>query len=218
MSVAPKKTAHRKPKQSYGMYVSKLLKSVDSEAGFQGDAKAVAVSMTSDLINQLATETKDLLVKDGDKQVQARHVMTAASTLIPAYKKADSVAAVTKFTANKKGSKSERAGLILPVARIHTMLKSHKVGSSVSPAAAVVVAQVVEDELTHVLSEANKLRKDDKVKRVTAQHIKRAISRDMTHLQGDMKRGGVHENIHESLVPKKRKRSEEAPATKRAKK
>jgi len=69
MSVAPKKTAHRKPKRSFDSFVLKLFKSVDPESGLQGDAKAVAVSMINDLVNQFATETKALMVKDGDKQV-----------------------------------------------------------------------------------------------------------------------------------------------------
>jgi len=143
-------------------------------------------------------------------------------TLVPNFNKERQeglVKTLKKYEENKKGTKSARAGLILPVARIHTMLKNHKVGSSVSPLAAVLVAKIVEDEIVKVLENANKDRKeDDKFKRVSPHNIKEAITSEMTHLQGDMKRGGVHEHIEESLVPKKRKRSEEAPATKRAKK
>ena len=226
MSAPQKKaTHHRKPKPSYNMYVSKLLKKVDAEAGLSGDARAVAVSMTAHLVDQLANETKGLMAKTDKKQVQARDVQAAAKAITGNDSHAVAVKlAMDAYAKNTKGSKTERAELIFPVARIHSMMKAQKVGSSVSPLAAVALAATVQDEIHHVFDVANQLRKDDKVARVTAQHIKRALDSEKTplkHFKGVVKHGGVSEHVNEALLPKKSKKraaESEAPATKRAKK
>lgn len=220
MSAPQKKVNHRKPKQSYKSFVAKILKQkIDKDAGLSGDASAVASSMTAHLINEIAHQTKTLMTKDKKKTVQARDVQTAASTVLGRPSKTEIQVALEAFKQNKTGSKSERAELILPVARIQTMLRKQKVGSSVSPLAAVVLAAVVQGEIVHLFDVANQLRKNDKVVRVTAKHLKLAAVGEK-HFAGVIKHGGVEEHIEEALVPKSKKRSasDSAPATKRAKK
>jgi histone H2B len=223
-AVKARKPGHRKPKRSYGLYVSRIFKIVNSAGGLSGDAKAVATSMIMHLVEDVSSQTKELLAKDKKKTATDEDVIAVVKTMVPQQKfeEIKRVIGLTIEKFNKAETKKQDATLLfLPIARIHTAMKEQKVGSRVSPTAAVALARFVQDEVMNVLDVANQIRKDeDKSVRVTAQHIHRAILLENVKIfDGIIKHGGVKEHVEEALIPKKRKRSDStAAAPKKAKK
>ena len=202
-----KKVFRHKSKPSYNIYIAKLLTAVDAEAGLSGNAKAAACSMVEDLLSQVAHQTKTLMEK---KQTVQLHDVKSAMKIMLSKKEFDEVLsdvekAITKYNAAEKGTKSQRSGLIFPVARILATMKRQRIGSRVSPLAAVAVTRMVETIVHDLLKEANELRKEEKVVRITAKHLKQAVdSTKSSHLfTGTFHKGGFREEIHEALLPKK---------------
>ncbi len=235
-SAVPRKAGHRKPKRSYAMYVSRMFNVIDKngESGLSGDAKAVATSMTANLINDVSMGVKSLLSKDKKMTASAKDVLAVVSMMIPANRvnqmKADVEKVFSKYYPEKQPggkpkpkdmSRQQLSGLILPVARIQGAMKEQKVGSRVSPSAAVVVAAFVQNQMMEVLADANEMRKENgKAVRVTAHDINLALLEDGNKLfTGTIKHGGVEAHVEPALESKKRKRADSAAAMpKKAKK
>ena len=108
----------------------------------------------------------------------------------------------------KSTSKSAKAGLQFPVARIGRYLKTGKYASRVGAGAPVYLAAVLEYLAAEVLELAGNAARDNKKARVIPRHIQLAIRNDeeLSKLLSSVTiaAGGVLPNIHTVLLPKKK--------------
>ena len=128
-----------------------------------------------------------------------------------------------KNDGKKSQSKSSKAGLQFPVARIGRFLKKGKYATRVGAGAPVYLASILEYLTAEILELAGNAARDNKKTRIIPRHIQLAVRNDeeLNKLFGGVTiaQGGVLPNIHSVLVPKAS--SKEKPAstpTKKAKK
>ena len=105
-------------------------------------------------------------------------------------------------------SRSARAGLQFPVARVHRLLHRGRFAERVGTGASVYLAAVLEYLTAEVLELAGNAARDNKRTRITPRHIQLAVRNDeeLNALLGEgwIAGGGVLPNIHAVLLPKKK--------------
>lgn len=106
-----------------------------------------------------------------------------------------------------KKSRSLRAGLQFPVARIHRFLKKGHYSKKIGSGASVYLAAVMEYLTAEVLELSGNASRDNKKKRIIPRHLLLAVKND-EELNNFLSRvtisqGGVLPNIQSVLLPKK---------------
>ncbi|KAK0416279.1 hypothetical protein QR680_012395 [Steinernema hermaphroditum] len=111
---------------------------------------------------------------------------------------------VEKKTKKAALTRSSRAGLNMPVGRVHRLLKKRVTGKGrVSSSAAVFTAAILEYLTAEVLELAGNASKDLKVKRITPRHLHLAIRGDDeldALIKATIAGGGVIPHIHRYLL------------------
>ena len=111
----------------------------------------------------------------------------------------------------KATSKTSKAGLQFPVARVGRYLKKGKYATRVGAAAPVYLAAGLEYRCAEILELAGNAARDNKKSRITPRHLQLAVRNDeeLNKLLGGVTiaSGGVLPNIHAVLLPKKSKKS-----------
>lgn len=112
-------------------------------------------------------------------------------------------------------SKSARAGLHFPAARIQTNMKKRRLAKRIGPTAAVYLAAVMEYLTAEVAEGSLNFAKADGRVRITPRHIALAIKDDAEMsavCEGvTIAGGGVQPYIHPALIPaKKGKKADDA--------
>ena len=114
-------------------------------------------------------------------------------------------------TGGKSTSKSSKAGLQFPVARVGRYLKKGKYATRVGAGAPVYLAAVLEYLCAEILELAGNAARDNKKSRIIPRHIQLAVRNDeeLNKLLGSVTiaSGGVLPNIHAVLLPKKSKKT-----------
>ena len=114
-------------------------------------------------------------------------------------------------TGGKSTSKSSKAGLQFPVARVGRYLKKGKYATRVGAGAPVYLAAVLEYLCAEILELAGNAARDNKKSRIIPRHIQLAVRNDeeLNKLLGSVTiaSGGVLPNIHAVLLPKKTKKT-----------
>ena len=114
-----------------------------------------------------------------------------------------------KLKAKKSVSRSSKAGLQFPVARIGRYLKKGKYATRLGAGAPVYLCAVLEYLCAEILELAGNAARDNKKSRIIPRHIQLAVRNDeeLNKLLGGVTiaSGGVLPNIHAVLLPKKSK-------------
>lgn len=106
----------------------------------------------------------------------------------------------------EKRSRSERAGIVFPVGRVHKLLKKGKYANRIGENAPVFLAAALNYLVSEVCDLAATAALDNKKKRISPRHITMAIKKDEELdelLKGvTIAQGGVMPNINPVLLPK----------------
>jgi len=114
---------------------------------------------------------------------------------------------VKKPSTGKRSTKSAKAGLVMPVSRIHRYLKRGRYSPKTSVGASVYLAAVIEYLVAEVNELAGNAAKANKRKTITPRHIMLGVRNDAElnelckHVH--ISYGGVLPCIHPSLIKKK---------------
>ncbi|CAG8585849.1 12648_t:CDS:1 [Acaulospora morrowiae] len=113
-------------------------------------------------------------------------------------------------------SRSAKAGLQFPVGRIHRLLRKGNYAHRVGSGAPVYLAAVLEYLAAEILELAGNAARDNKKSRIIPRHLQLAVRNDeeLSKLLGSVTiaQGGVLPNIHQNLLPKKKKGVSESEA------
>lgn len=113
----------------------------------------------------------------------------------------------------KPKSRSQRAGLVFPVGRIHRILRNCNYAERIGGGAPVYLTAVLEYISAEILELAGNAARDNKRTRVIPRHLQLAIRNDedlIRLLHGvTISQGGVLPNIHAVLLPKKTVKKQE---------
>ncbi|PAV81426.1 hypothetical protein WR25_07238 [Diploscapter pachys] len=108
-----KKTVDKKKrktarKQTYSVYIYRVLKQVHPETGISGKAMSIMNSFVNDIFERIAAEANRLTHYSKRSTVTSREIQAAARLLLPGelsrHAVAEGTKAVTKYTSNVLGS------------------------------------------------------------------------------------------------------------------
>lgn len=99
------KKKHRRRKESYGVYIYKVLKQVHPDTGVSSKAMSIMNSFVNDVFERIATESGRLAQYNKRSTISSREVQTAVRLLLPGelakHAVSEGTKAVTKYTSLK---------------------------------------------------------------------------------------------------------------------
>ena len=107
-SVKPKvdlKKRHKKRKESYAVYIYKVLKQVHPDTGISGKAMSIMNSLVNDMFDRIANESSKLAQHNGKPTISSRDIQTSVRLVLPGelakHAVSEGTKAVTKYTSSK---------------------------------------------------------------------------------------------------------------------
>ena len=95
----------RRRKESYGIYIYKVLKQVHPDTGISGRAMSIMNSFVNDIFERIAGESSRLAHYNKKSTISSREVQTAVRLLLPGelakHAVSEGTKAVTKYTTSK---------------------------------------------------------------------------------------------------------------------
>ena len=99
------KKRHKKRKESYGIYIYKVLKQVHPDTGVSSKAMSIMNSFVNDLFERIANEASRLTKYNKKSTISSREIQTAVRLLLPGelakHAVSEGTKAVTKYTSSK---------------------------------------------------------------------------------------------------------------------
>ncbi|XP_014211811.1 histone H2B-like [Copidosoma floridanum] len=100
-----KKKRSKKRKESYGMYIYKVLKQVHPDTGVSSKAMSIMNSFVNDIFERIAAEASRLVHYNKRSTITSREIQTAVRLLLPGelakHAVSEGTKAVTKYTSSK---------------------------------------------------------------------------------------------------------------------
>ncbi|XP_002162131.1 late histone H2B.L4 [Hydra vulgaris] len=101
-----KKSHHRrKGKQSYGIYIYRVLKQVHPDVGISSKAMSIMNSFVNDIFERIAGESSKLAVHNKKMTISSREVQTSVRLILPGelakHAVSEGTKAVTKYSSSK---------------------------------------------------------------------------------------------------------------------
>ncbi|XDA87242.1 hypothetical protein R6Z07F_016941 [Ovis aries] len=209
------KKRKRSRKESYSIYVYKVLKQVHPDTGISSKAMGIMNSFVNDIFERIAGEASRLAHYNKRSTITSREIQTAVRLLLPGELAKHAVSEGDMSGRGKQGGKarakaktrSSRAGLQFPVGRVHRLLRKGNYSERVGAGAPVYLAAVLEYLTAEILELAGNAARDNKKTRIIPRHLQLAIRNDeeLNKLLGrvTIAQGGVLPNIQAVLLPKK---------------
>ena len=101
------KKKHRKRKESYAIYIYKVLKQVHPDTGVSSKAMSIMNSFVNDIFERIAAEASRLAHYNKRSTITSREIQTAVRLLLPGelakHAVSEGTKAVTKYTSAKEG-------------------------------------------------------------------------------------------------------------------
>jgi histone H2B len=95
----------RKRKESYGIYIYKVLKQVHPDTGVSSKAMSIMNSFVNDIFERIANEASRLANYNKKSTITSREIQTAVRLLLPGelakHAVSEGTKAVTKYTSSK---------------------------------------------------------------------------------------------------------------------
>ena len=102
---ANKTTKRKKPKQSYGSYIYKVMKQVHPDVGITAKSMSIMNSFVNDIFEQLAGQASRLSQQNKKATIGSREIQTAVRLMLPGelakHAVSEGTKAVTKYTSSK---------------------------------------------------------------------------------------------------------------------
>lgn len=100
-----KGSRHRKRKESYAIYIYKVLKQVHPDTGISSKAMGIMNSFVTDIFERVANESSRLAHYNKKSTITSREIQTAIRLLLPGelakHAVSEGTKAVTKYTSSK---------------------------------------------------------------------------------------------------------------------
>ena len=95
----------RRRKQTYSLYIYKVLKQVHPDTGISGKAMSIMNSFVNDIFERIANEASKLANYSKKSTLSSREIQTAIRLILPGelakHAVSEGTKAVTKYTSNK---------------------------------------------------------------------------------------------------------------------
>ena len=99
------KKSHKKRKESYSIYIFKVLKQVHPDTGISSKAMSILNSFVNDIFERIAGEASKLAKYNKKSTISSREIQTAVRLLLPGelakHAVSEGTKAVTKYTGTK---------------------------------------------------------------------------------------------------------------------
>ena len=99
------KKRRKRRRESYGIYIYKVLKQVHNETGISSKAMSIMNSFVNDLFERIANEASRLAKYSKRSTISSREIQTAVRLLLPGelakHAVSEGTKAVTKYTSSK---------------------------------------------------------------------------------------------------------------------
>ena len=100
-----KKKKHRKRRESYSIYIYKVMKQVHPDTGISSKAMGIMNSFVNDIFERIAGESSRLAHYNKKSTVSSREIQTAVRLILPGelakHAVSEGTKAVTKYTSSK---------------------------------------------------------------------------------------------------------------------
>ena len=96
---------HKKRKETYAIYIYKVLKQVHPDTGISSKAMSIMNSFVNDVFERIANEASKLSHHNGRSTISSREIQTSVRLLLPGelakHAVSEGTKAVTKYTSSK---------------------------------------------------------------------------------------------------------------------
>ena len=120
-----KKKRHRRRKESYSIYIYKVMKQVHPDTGISSKAMGIMNSFVNDIFERIAGEASRLAHYNKKSTITSREIQTAVRLLLPGelakHAVSEGTKAVTKYTSKELPTFTQTNGSF----RSHQILQEH---------------------------------------------------------------------------------------------